>query len=485
MDHSRAPVLEALEEFRRRGDTVFGPPGHKQGAGADQRVVEIVGEGVFASDVLSLNGLDDRRESQGVITQAEELMADAVHAEHAFFSTCGSSLSVKTAIISVAGPGEKLLVARNTHKSIVGGLIVAGIQPVWIPARFDTERHLAHPPGLTEVEQALAEHPDAKGVLMISPTDWGSCADLAGTAKAAHAYGMPLLVDEAWGAHLPFHEEVPSWGMDAGADLVVTSVHKMGAAIEQSSVFHLQGDLIDKNVLTLREDMLGTTSSSGLVYATLDGWRRQMVEHGRDLIGVLLELAQHARTGLAQFDGLDVMGREVVRDDGAFDLDPLRLTVDVRGLGTTGYAAAEWLRARCHVDVGSSDSCRVNVQIALGDDERTVARLIHSFQALVKHRDELDPRPEIPMPDPAVFDRQPTMTPREAFFAPAEQVAVEEAAGRIVAEMVSPYPPGVPVLVPGERIEEEVLAYLRAAVDAGALVPDTVDGSLQTLRVVA
>jgi len=249
MDHSRAPVLEALQEFRRRGDVVYGPPGHKQGRGADPRVVDIVGAGVFRSDVLSLNGLDDRRESQGVLEQAQELMADAVNAETAFFATCGSSLSVKTAMISVAGPGEKLLVSRNAHKSVVAGLIISGICPVWVHPHFDDDWQLAHPPEPDDVEAALKAHPDAKGMLLISPTDWGSCADIAGVARGCHRYGVPLIVDEAWGAHLPFHPDLPTWGMNADADLVVTSVHKMGGAVEQSSVFHLQGDRIDPSVL--------------------------------------------------------------------------------------------------------------------------------------------------------------------------------------------------------------------------------------------
>src|SRR5215203_5758375 len=160
MDHSRAPVLEALQEFRRRGDVVYGPPGHKQGRGVDPRVLEIVGAGVFASDVLTLNGLDDRRESQGVTTQAEDLMADAVRADKTFFSTCGSSLSVKTAMISVAGPGEEMLVSRNAHKSVVAGLIISGIRPVWVHPHFDGERHLAHPPEPEDVRRALDRHPD-------------------------------------------------------------------------------------------------------------------------------------------------------------------------------------------------------------------------------------------------------------------------------------------------------------------------------------
>lgn len=273
MDHSRSrvPVLEALKEFRRGRRRRVRPPGHRQGRGADPRVVEIIGEGVFLSDVLSLNGLDDRRESQGVLEDAQDLMADAVHAEKAFFSTAGSSLSVKTAIISVAGPGERLLVSRNAHKSVVAGLIISGVEPVWGHPNFDTEPALGHPPEPEDVRRALKASPDAKGMLLITPTDWGSCADIAGTAAVCHEYGVPLIVDEAWGAHLPFHPDLPTWGMDAGADLVVTSLHKMGGAIEQSSVFHLQGDLVDASVLKQREDLLGTTSSSSLVYLTLDG----------------------------------------------------------------------------------------------------------------------------------------------------------------------------------------------------------------------
>ncbi|MEU8352640.1 ornithine decarboxylase, partial [Streptomyces sp. NPDC048845] len=201
MDHSRVPVLEALEDFRRRGDVVYGPPGHKQGRGVDPRVLAVLGEGVFSSDVLSLNGLDDRRKSHAVVGQAEELMADAVRADRAFFSTCGSSLSVKTAMLAVAGPGEKLLVSRNAHKSVIAAVIVNGVDPVWVHPHFDAGRQLAHPPGPEDVERALRAHPEAKGMLLISPTDWGSCADIRGVARVCHALDVPLIVDEAWGAH--------------------------------------------------------------------------------------------------------------------------------------------------------------------------------------------------------------------------------------------------------------------------------------------
>src|SRR3954466_14831892 len=325
MDHSRVPVVEALEEFRRRGDVTFGPPGHRQGLGADPRMLEVLGGALYAADVLALNGLDDRRQSEGILEQAQELMADAVHAETAFFSTCGSSLSVKSAMMSVAGPGEKLLVSRNAHKSVVSALIIGGIEPVWVHPHADEDLHLVHPPEPDDVRQALAAHPDAKGMLLITPTDWGTCADIAGVAAVCHEAGVPLIVDEAWGAHLPFHPDLPTWGMDAGADVVVTSVHKMGAAVEQSSVFHLQGDRVDPAVLKAREDLLGTTSSSSLVYLTLDGWRRQMVERGEQLLGAGSARGQRVRDAVERMAGLDLLGREVIATGGAYDIDPLVL----------------------------------------------------------------------------------------------------------------------------------------------------------------
>jgi arginine decarboxylase len=485
MDHFRTPVLDALEEYRKRGDVSFTPPGHKQGRGVDPRVLDVLGRGMFEADVLTLNGLDDRRQSQGVLTQAQELMADAVGAEHAFFSTCGSSLSVKAAMLAVAGPGEALLVSRNAHKSVIAGLVVAGIEPVWVHPHFDEELHLAHPPEPEDVRAALEEHPDARGMLLITPTDWGTCADIEGVAAVCHAADVPLIVDEAWGAHLPFHPELPAWGMDAGADLVVTSVHKMGGALEQSSVFHLQGGRCDPAVLSQRADLLGTTSASTLVYASLDGWRRQMVEQGRDLLDVALARAERVRAAVGELPGLRVLGREMVRPGAAFDLDPLRIVCDVRELGISGFQAVEYLRASCHVDVGTVDSLRFEAQLSVADDDETEKVLLEAVQRLVDEHGALGEPPPVHLPASCALELESVMTPRDAFFARVEQVPAAQAVGRLAAEIVSPYPPGVPVLVPGERITDEVLDYLRSGVAAGMLIPDAADPSMETVRVVA
>ncbi|WP_128381413.1 aminotransferase class I/II-fold pyridoxal phosphate-dependent enzyme [Streptomyces cavernae] len=485
MDHSRVPVLEALLDFRRRGDVAYGPPGHKQGRGTDPRVAEIMGIDVFRSDVLALNGLDDRRQSQGVLRHAQELMADAVHAEQAFFSTCGSSLSVKTAMLAVAGPGEKLLLSRNAHKSVVAAVVINGVRPIWVHPKFDSERHVAHPPEPDDVRRRLEEHPDAKGMLLISPTDWGACADIRGVARVCHEFGVPLIVDEAWGAHLPFHPRLPSWGMDAEADLVVTSVHKMGSAIEQSSVFHLQYDRVSPDVLKQCEDLLGTTSASSLVFAALDGWRRQMVQHGHELLDAALQRAERVRATVGELPGLRVMGHEIVEEGLAADLDPLKLVVDVRGLGVSGMQAAEWLRARCHVDVGGSDTCRISASITHADDDETEKLLVDSLRSLVDRADSIERRPAVRLPRPSELELEQAMLPREAFFSPVDVVPAERAVGRIAAEMISPYPPGVPVVAPGEVITGEILEYLRSGVAHGVLIPDAADASVGTIRVVA
>ncbi|MFI9008048.1 aminotransferase class I/II-fold pyridoxal phosphate-dependent enzyme [Actinosynnema sp. NPDC053489] len=486
MDHSRAPVLEALQAFHDRGYVSFTPPGHRQGRGVDPRVLDVVGEAVFASDVISLNGLDDRRMSQGVIEHAQELMADAVHAEHAFFSTCGSSLSVKSAMLSVAGPHEKLIVPRHAHKSVVSGLVLSGVEPVWLSPHWDAERHLSHPPGPDQVRELFEAEPEARGVLLVTPTDYGTGGDIRAIADVCHSFGKPLIVDEAWGAHLPFHADLPPWGMDAGADVVVTSVHKSGSAVEQSSVFHLQGDLVDPKVLKGREDLLGTTSPTSLVYATLDGWRRQMVEQGEELLTAALALARSTRADVDGLPGLAVMGEAEFTGPGlARSFDPLKIVIDVSGLDISGYQAADWLREHQRVAVGLSDHRRIVAHFTYADDEHSAKVLLDALRALVRAADGLPTPKPVDLPGPDELQLEMAMLPRDAFFAEVEQVDPERAVGRVAAEMITPYPPGAPAVLPGEVITKEVVDYVRSGLAAGMQLPDPSDPELDSFRVVA
>ncbi|MGQ4598983.1 Orn/Lys/Arg family decarboxylase [Nocardia sp. R6R-6] len=485
MDHSRTPLLEALADYHRMGRYGFTPPGHRQGRGADERVLDVIGSDAFRSDVLVIAGLDDRLARNGYLARAEALMADAVRAETAFFSTCGSSLSVKAAMMAVAGGHDGgLLVARDSHKSIVAGLIFSGVQPHWITPRWDAQHHFSHPPSPQQVRQAWEQHPEASGALIVSPTPYGTCADSAAIAAICHERGKPLIVDEAWGAHLPFHPDLPTWAMDAGADICVVSVHKMGAGFEQGSVFHLQGDLVDPIRLSECADLLMTTSPNVLIYAAMDGWRRQMVERGHELLGEALRVAEHARRQLTEIPGIEVLEQELLGVEASHDLDRLQVLMDLSGTGASGYQAADWLREHRRIDMGLADHRRLLATLSLGDDKGTVDTLVDAIRAW---RDQLtEPSPaRIDLPSPADLQLDTVMLPRDAFFGPAETVPVHEAVGRVAAEQLTPYPPGIPVILPGEMIDGPVLDYLRTGVEAGMNVPDAADPRIRTIRVVA
>lgn len=483
MNHSETPVLDALVAYRRRRELPFTPPGHKSGRGADPRVREVLGEAVFRSDVPSVSGLDDRRSSYRVLRRAQELMADAVRAENAFFCTCGGSLAIGSAMLSVAGPGGKLLIGRDAHRSVVSGLVLGGIEPVWAEPQWDHDRHLAHPPSAEAYARLFAEHPDAHGALVTSPTPYGTCADLEAIADVCHRYGRPLIVDEAWGAHLPFHPDLPTWGMAAGADVCVTSVHKMGGGPSQGAVLHQQGGLVDPAALKSRADLLGTAHPSALVHAGLDGWRRQMVEHGRELLQHAIDLAAEVREEIVHILGVHAAGPELVGPGRAHDLDPLHLVLDLAELGVSGYRAADWLRETHRVAVHLADHRRISAPLTVADGKETADALLTALHDLSRHAPALRDVPPIYVPAPADLRLEQAVPPREAFFGPAEQVPADQAAGRVAAETLTPSPPGVPAVLPGERLTAPIIDYLRTGVAAGMLVPDATDPTLTTIRV--
>ena len=485
MDQSEAPLLDALIDYRQSNRYGFTPPGHRQGRGTDDRVLEVLGQEPFRDDVLASGGLDDRRTTNKYLKRAEELMAEAVGADTAFFSTCGSSLSVKAAMMAVAGGEGSPLVGRDSHKSIVAGLIFSGVQARWITPRWDAGRHFSHPPSPEQVRQAWDRHPDAAGALIVSPSPYGTCTDLARIAEICHERGKPLIVDEAWGAHLPFHEHLPTWAMDAGADICVVSVHKMGAGFEQGSVFHVQGDLIDRHRLSACADLLMTTSPNVMVYAALDGWRRQMVEHGRQLLGDALELARGLRGDIALIPDVEVLDDELLGVEASHDLYRLQVLIDVSATGTSGYQAADWLREHHHLDVGMSDHRRVLATLSFADDKATAERLLDGLWAWRKAANGFDPPPPIRLPSPDDIELESVRLPRDAFFAEVEAVPADQAGGRIAAEQITPYPPGIPAVVPGERLNDAVIDYLRSGLAAGMNVPDAADATLSTFRVLA
>lgn len=482
MDHNEAPVLDALAEYHRLDRYGFTPPGHRQGRGADERVTAVLG-GALREDVLATAGLDDRKSSNGYLSKAEELMADAVGADQAFFSTCGSSLSVKASILAVTRGEGELIIGRDAHKSVVAGLVLSGLLPRWVPTRYDEEQHIAHPPGPEEFERMWQRYPDASAALVTSPTPYGTCADLKAIVEVCHSRGKPVIVDEAWGAHLPFHDDLPTWAMDAGADICVVSVHKMGIGFEQGSVYHLQGSLVDPVRLSQCADVLATTSSNVLLYAAIDGWRRQMVQHGTQLLTDTLALTNRTREAIERIPGLHVLRDELLAEEASHDFDPMHVLIDVSELGVSGYQVADWLRAEHRIDVGINDHRRVEATLSIADDEETTGRLLDALGQLPDAAERM-PEPS-PVSLPSSKDLQPVTAalPRDAFFGPVETVPAEEAAGRVAAEQVTPYPPGIPAILPGEVINQAVIDYLRTGVEAGMVIPDAADSSIGTFRV--
>jgi arginine/lysine/ornithine decarboxylase len=356
MDQNETPVLDAIEEYRRQGNHTFALPGHRLGEGIDARTASVLSRGAFQADVIT---------AKQAVPDAERLLAEAVGAREAVFTTCGSSISIHTAMLTVTGPGKKILVDRNVHKSVVASLILAGAEPVWLRPRWDHERQIAHPAPARDVEAALERDPDVSAVLIITPTEYGTGADLRGIAEICHRRGIPLLVDEAWGAHFPFHPGLPTAAIQAGADLVVQSLHKADGGLCQASLILLGGDLVDPTDLRLRLDLITTTSPSALMFGSIDGFRHRMVREGRQLLDDALHRAGGVRMRLSKVSGLKVIDESIIGQDGVAEWDPLKLGVDVSALGISGYQAKDWLQEqrritaqldgmRCLVDVGGA-----------------------------------------------------------------------------------------------------------------------------------
>lgn len=329
---------------------------------------------------------------------------------------------------------------------------------MWLRPCWHLQREIAHPASKEAVAAELDRHPDVAAVIMITPTEYGTGADVRGVAELCHERGLPLLVDEAWGGHFGFHPDPPTAAVQAGADLAVQSLHKADGGLCQASMILVGGDLVDPVDLRLRLDLITTTSPSPLMFGSIDGWRRHLALNGKELIDGALERAARIRKRLQQLPGLSVIDESIHETAGVAEWDPLKLSVDVSNLGITGYQAKEWLQSQWHLAAHLGDARRLVFSLTYADDEPALDRLGHALECLADDPPAPD-RPSPTIPDLEQLNLDQVMSPREVFFASTEQV--REPLGRISAEMISPYPPGVPAILPGERFTETVVAYLR------------------------
>jgi arginine/lysine/ornithine decarboxylase len=506
-DQSEAPLVEALCAYRERQTAAFHTPGHKLGAGAPSDLVDALGERLLSADMGIANGLDDTQESGGLLLRAEALAARAWGAEHAFFMGNGSSGGLQALVMAVAGPGDEVIVPRNAHKALLAGLIFSGAVPVYVEPTLDPAWQVAVNVPLERFVAALEEHPRARAVFATSPSYNGFCADVPALAAAAHAAGLPLVVDQAWGAHLRFSTALPPDALAAGADAAVISVHKLLAGLSQASVVLARGVRVDPDRLRGMVAMLRTTSPLAPIYLSIDAARRQMVARGEALWAAALSLATCARERLGAIPGVAVLGADDARQPGAVGFDPVRLTLSLVARGLSGYELERRLRADHALAVEAADSHNVVVNITFGDSAATVDRLVGAVAAVAAEAagqstaaapgagqseaaaaraagQSGNVAATVAAPRLPLFTRQ-VCSPRDAFFGPAEALSLADCAGRVSAEMVVPYPPGIPVLGPGEEISGQTVAYLVEAARRGLLVHGPRDVTLGTLRVVA
>ena len=483
------PLLDALLRYHQDGVVRFHMPGHRGGPGADWRLRQLWGPEVFSLDVTGVPGLDDPHQPSGPIREAQQLAAEAFGADASFFLVNGTTAGVQAMVLATCRPGDTLVVARNVHRSIMSAIILTGVIPVFVQPEMDPEFGIALGVTPQTVEPALARHPDARAVLLVSPTYHGIVSDVSAVAEVVHRHGKLLLVDEAHGSHLAFHPDLPAPSIWCGADMCAQGVHKMLAGLTQASILHVRADRVDPARVAAALRLVQSTSASYLLMASVDVARMQMATAGPTLLAQALELAEQLRQRVGRVATLRTFGREWVGRPGVAGMDPTKVTVQVCDLGLTGHAAERLLRELGPVQAEMSELRNLLFIVGFGNSPDDVERLAGTLEYIAEHAadyrtpemgrllaqaERLEPR--LPLPELAV-------PPREAFFAPSRPVPLEEACGQVCTEVVTCYPPGIPILCPGERISAEVAEYLTVVRQAGLPVSGPRDPSLRTLQV--
>lgn len=461
---SDAPLLDAWLRFGEATPTPFTIPGHKQRT-------DLVGD-VVAGDVPLYAGLDTMKLTTGVLIEAEARAARLWGADFCRFSTGGATHANQAVALALAGDGDTVVVSRTLHRSLLLGLVLAGLTPVWVRPEVDATTGLPLGVAPETVRRALRAHPDARAVFVGDPSYVGTVGDVAGLAGAAHEHDVPLVVDAAWSAHFGFHPELPRHPLQLGADVMITSAHKTLPAWSQAALVLARTERVDAARLDAGVEATATTSPAGAILASTDAARALLQRDGVELLGTALAATRQARKRLREVDGLLVL-------DGAH-VDPLKLTVVLSGTGADGNAVEQDLLA-AGLPVESADREVLVAVVSLADTADTLSRLADVLaDSVERHRGA--PRPVV---GPAVYRVDPVtaLPPRQAFFASSGPVPLEQAVGRVSAELVAPYPPGVPVLSPGERITAETLTALEHAREAGVRIAYAADPSLGTLRV--
>ncbi|GCL43197.1 aminotransferase class I/II-fold pyridoxal phosphate-dependent enzyme [Dolichospermum planctonicum] len=484
LNQNQTPLIEALKACTTRSHAPFYTPGHKRGQGISPLLSDLLGKDVFHADLTELAELDNLFTPQSVILAAQELAAEAFGAEKTWFLVNGSSCGIAAAILANCRMGEKIILPRNVHSSVISGLILSGAIPIFINPEYDEYLDITYSITPELVKAALIEHPDTKAVLIVYPTYNGVCGDLKAISHLTNQYNIPLIVDEAHGAHFHFHPQLPTSALTAGADLTIQSIHKTLGAMTQASMLHIQGNRIDIDRINKALQLVQSTSPSFILLASLDAARHQMAIHGKKLMSQTWELAQEAIIKINQIPGLSTPLINSEKSQKFLDLDQTRLTVNVSEIGFTGFAAEEILDKKFDVTPEFSSWQNLTFIISLGNTKADIQNLIQGLNNLSHVTPLTSECQPCKNRNDAIIGHDLSISPREAFFANSEVLPVEETQDRICAEIICPYPPGIPVLMPGEIITKSALAYLQEIQNMGGFISGCADETLQTLKVV-
>jgi lysine decarboxylase len=489
VEQDATPYLDALVAYADRDPGRFHVPGHKGGPGADPALREAIGDRALRLDVpAGIEGIDVGPDpAEAPIQRAQQLAAEAWGARRSWFLVNGGSGGNHAICLALAHRGERVVVQRNVHSSTIDGFVLSGLRPSFVAPELDPELGVAHCLTPEALDRALEAEPDAVAAIVVSPTYFGAVADIAALAGVAHARDVPLVVDEAWGAHLRFSSKLPDSALSCGADVVLSSTHKIAGSITQSAILHVGdcGDRIDDRIVDRSVTLVESTSPNALLTASLDATRRQAAVHGEALLGETVASLGRLRDRIRAIPGLDVLDERIVGRGGVFAYDPTRLVVDVRGLKTTGHRVA---RLMLEDDDINLELFAENVVVAVfGVGERaevTGARLVEALEHAAARIGEEEQEPLPPFAEPPPWGRM-VLSPREAFLGGHDVVPFEAAEGRIAAESLAAYPPGVPNVLPGEVLTREAIDYIADSVAHGGLVRGASDRTLKTIRVVS
>lgn len=473
-----APVYEALLSFKKKRVVPFDVPGHKRGRG-NPELVELLGEKCVGLDVNSMKPLDNLGHPVSVIREAEELTADAFGAAHAFLMVNGTTSAVQSMILAVCKAGDKIILPRNIHKSVINALVLCGGIPVYVDVEVDHRIGIALGVTVEAMQKAMDENPDAVAVFLNNPTYYGICSNLAELTRIAHEKGIKVLVDEAHGTHLYFNAELPMSAMEAGADLAAVSMHKSGGSLTQSSIL-LCGPNFDAEYMRQIINLTQTTSASYLLLSSLDISRRNLALRGNESFVKVAKMAEYARSEINAIGGYYAYGKELINNNSVYNFDVTKLSIYTQGIGLTGIEVYDLLRDEYDIQIEFGDIGNILAYISIGDRIQDIERLVGALEDIKR----VYGKPDKDQFCGDFIQPEVVLSPQKAFYSEKEQIELEETDGRICGELVMCYPPGIPILTPGERITGPIIEYIKYAKEKGCSLQGTLDPEVNRISVI-